>query len=71
MLPEHDRGRPGERRPRNVVADDIHSFARIADKAEQRRRERLRRDLYRAADRLTPFDLPAAALARAWAREVA
>jgi hypothetical protein len=49
----------------------LTTITAIADRTEQRRRVRLRRDLNRLADRLTPYDPPAAALARSWAREVA
>lgn len=68
---ENDERRPGERAASNVSDLDLHSVTAIAYRTEQRRRVRLRRDLNRLADRLTPYDPPAAALARSWAREVA
>lgn len=72
MSPGCERGRPGGATSDISTAIKTKaSVGDIADKAEQQRRTRLRRDLHRLADRLTPYDAPAAALARAWAREVA
>lgn len=69
--PTHDEGRPGERAALNVNFGDLFRIDDLARRAELQRRTKLRRDLHRVADRLEPFDRAGAALARAWALEVA
>ena len=80
LMPRDDRSRPGDdsratpmllSRSGSSVDAMVGEFAALDRRVRRKNRDRLRRDLRRAAERFDQLDPEAAALARWFAREVA